>query len=421
MKKDNLFQTINNEWNRFHSKSKVNNFRKEIKLHSPTFGPEEITGFAEQMISTNVTMGTKVSEFEMKFSKMFNFKHSITSNSGSSANLLMVAALRNRNTKNHLKVNDEVIIPALTWSTSLFPLIQYGLTPVFVDCDLDTLNMDINQIESAIGPKTRGLFITHVYGNPCNMNEIISLCKRNNLILFEDSCESMGAYYNNIPVGSFGIASSFSLYFSHHITCMEGGITVTKNKNLSETMRIIRSHGWIRNCENKKKWVDLYKNFNPKFLFVNEGYNLRITEPQAIMASLQLKKLKYFVRKRRKVSKYFRKKLSKFEGIFKFQKEEENAFHSWFGFPLTILNKKIDRDKICKFLNKNGIETRPVVSGNLYKQPAVKHVAKRVYGKLENANFVMENSFSLGCHQDVKNEEIDYVSDLIEDYLRKNL
>ena len=113
--------------------------------------------------------------------------------------------------------------------------------------------------------------------------------------------------------------------------------------------------------------------------------------------------------------------MSKFEGIFKFQKEEKNAFHSWFGFPLTILNKKIDRDKICKFLNKNGIETRPVVSGNLNKQPAVKHVAKRVYGKLENANYVMENSFSLGCHQDVKNEEIDYVSDLIEDYLRKNL
>ena len=128
---------------------------KKIKLHSPTFGPEEITSFAHQMITTNVTMGTKVSDFEKKFSKMFSFKHSITSNSGSSANLLMVAALRNRNTKNHLKEKDEVIIPALTWSTSLFPLLQYGLTPVFVDCDLDTLNIDINQIESAIGPKTR--------------------------------------------------------------------------------------------------------------------------------------------------------------------------------------------------------------------------------------------------------------------------
>ena len=192
-------------------------------------------------------------------------KNSVTSNSGSSANLLMIAALRSKYTKNNLKEGDEVIIPALTWSTSLFPLLQYGLKPVFVDCDLDTLNIDASKIEDAIGTRTKAIFVTHVYGNPRNMDDIVNLCKLKNILLIEDSCESMGAYYNNNSVGSFGLASSFSFYFSHHITCMEGGITVSKKKSLSETMKIIRSHGWIRNCEKKPNGLTQIRTLTQNF------------------------------------------------------------------------------------------------------------------------------------------------------------
>lgn len=421
MNKSKLYQIVNKVWKKTHLESKVGDKNNYLKLHSPTFGPDEITAFAKQMITTNVTMGKNVEDFEKNFSKMFNFKNSVTSNSGSSANLLMIAALRSKYTKNNLKEGDEVIIPALTWSTSLFPLLQYGLKPVFVDCDLDTLNIDASNIEDAIGTRTKAIFVTHVYGNPCNMDDIVNLCKLKNILLIEDSCESMGAFYNNNPVGSFGLASSFSFYFSHHITCMEGGITVSKKKSLSETMKIIRSHGWIRNCEKKAKWINSNKNIDPKFLFVDEGYNLRLTEPQAVMADLQLKKLKGFVKKRRKTAEYFKKKLRRFNDLFKFQKEEKNSIHSWFGFPLTIVNKRINRNDICKYFNKYGIETRPVVSGNLSKQPAVKFVKKRISGKLTNADFIMENSFSIGCHQDIKNESVDYVEHILENYLKKRL
>ena len=165
---------------------------KIVKPHEPTFGPEEIFAFTEQMISTNVTMGRKVKDFERKFSSKFSFKYGVTSNSGSSANLLMIAALSSCK-KKYLEKDDEVIVPALTWSTSVFPLSQYNLVPVFVDSDLMTLNIDTNKIEEAITPKTRAIMVVHIYGNPCKMDEIVKIAKKHNLILIEDSCESMGS------------------------------------------------------------------------------------------------------------------------------------------------------------------------------------------------------------------------------------
>ena len=256
-------------------------------------------------------MGRKVKDFERKFSSKFSFKYGVTSNSGSSANLLMIAALSSCK-KKYIKKDDEVIVPALTWSTSVFPLSQYNLVPVFVDSDLMTLNIDTNKIEEAITPKTRAIMVVHIYGNPCKMDEIVKIAKKHNLILIEDSCESMGSFYKGKAVGSFGIASSFSFYFSHHITCMEGGITVTKDFELSETMKIIRSHGWIRNVEKPEVFHKKFKDIDKKFLFVDEGYNLRITEPQAVMASKQLEKLNSFVNIRKKNAKLLKSLLKDF-------------------------------------------------------------------------------------------------------------
>ncbi|MDC3090790.1 aminotransferase class I/II-fold pyridoxal phosphate-dependent enzyme [Rickettsiales bacterium] len=422
MKKNQLYKAIQKKWEK---KNREHNFLKkkdlEVKLHQPTFGVDEITAFTEQMITTNVTMGKEVENFENNYSNYLKTKYSVSSNSGSSANLLMIAALCNHYNKDKLNFGDEVIIPALTWSTTMFPLTQYGLKPVFVDCDLKTLNIDLNKIEGAIGPKTRAIFIVHIYGNPCDMSGIISICKKYNLLLIEDSCESMGAYFNKSPVGSFGLMSSFSFYFSHHITCMEGGITVTKDKSLFESMKMIRSHGWIRNIKNKAKWKKMGPNIDPKFLFVNEGYNLRLTEPQAVMASIQLKKLDLFVKKRRKAATYYKKRFKEFEDNFFYQNETRNAYHSWFGFPITIKNRKIKCKILCDYLNRNGIETRAVVSGNLAKQPVTKLYPNRVSGKLENVNYIMNNSFSIGCHQDITYNEIDYVYMKIKRFLKKTL
>ena len=193
MKSSKLYSFIKKEYNQKNIKKKKN----IIKLHEPTFGPDEIYKFTRQLISTNVTMGKEVAKLEKKFCDFFGFKYAVASNSGSSANLLMISALVNKLFKNGLKKGDEIIVPSLAWSTSIFPLTQYGLIPVFVDCDLETFNIKPSEIKKAISKKTKGVLAIPIYGNPCKMEEIVDICK-NNLILIEDSCESMGAKFKKI-------------------------------------------------------------------------------------------------------------------------------------------------------------------------------------------------------------------------------
>ncbi len=416
MKKSSLYISIKNEWQKFHSKK--NN--KKIKLHEPTFGVEEIFNFTKQLITTNVTMGKQVESFEKKICDKFGFKYAVSSNSGSSANLLMVSALMSNLYSKRLKKNDEIIVSALAWSTSIFPLTQYGLKPVFVDCDLKTMNIDINQVKKAISKKTKGILTIPIYGNPCEMDELTKICRKNNLVLLEDTCESMGAKYNDKFLGGFGLASSFSFYFSHHITCLEGGVTVTNDNELAEIMKIIRSHGWIRNVKEKKKWIKNYPKIDPNFLFVNEGYNLRLTEPQARMGMTQIKKLDSFIKKRRKNADYLMSFMKEFNDFFIYQYEKKESFHTWFGFTIIIKDLKIiDRSKLCNFLKKNGIETRVIVSGNFTSQPVVKTFKHRIVGNLKNANKVMTNGFSIGIHQNLNNNQIKYIFDVFKKYLKK--
>ena len=417
MKKSVLYKSIKNEWEEFHSKKKTN---KKIKLHEPTFGVEEIFNFTKQLITTNVTMGKQVEYFEKKFCDKFGFKYAVSSNSGSSANLLILAALMSSLYPKRLKKNDEIIVPALAWSTSVFPLIQYGLKPVFVDCDIKTMNIDINQVKKAISSKTKAILAIPIYGNPCDMDDLKKICNKKNLILLEDTCESMGAKYNDKFLGKFGLASSFSFYFSHHITCLEGGMTVTNDHELAEIMKVVRSHGWIRNIKGKEKWTKSFPKIDPNFLFVSEGYNLRLTEPQAKMGITQIKKLDSFIKRRRNNAKILIGLMREFDKFFIFQNEKKKSFHTWFGFTIIIKNIKIiDRSKLCDFLNKNGIETRVIVSGNFTSQPVVKTFKHRIVGNLSNANKIMMNGFSIGIHQDLTNEQLKYIFTIFKKYLKK--
>ena len=416
MKKNSLYKSIKNEWQKFHSKRK----NKKIKLHEPTFGVEEIFKFTKQLITTNVTMGKQVESFEKKICDKFGFRYAVSSNSGSSANLLMISALMSNLYPKRLKKNDEIIVPALAWSTSIFPLTQYGLKPVFVDCDIKTMNIDIDQVKKAISKKTKGILAIPIYGNPCEMNELTKICKKKGLVLLEDTCESMGAKYNNKFLGGFGLASSFSFYFSHHITCLEGGVTVTNDYELAEIMKIIRSHGWIRNVKEKEKWIKDNPKIDPNFLFVNEGYNLRLTEPQATMGMTQIKKLDSFIKKRRKNANQLMNLMKEFNDFFIYQYEKIESFHSWFGFTVIIKDiKVIDRSTLCYFLNKNRIETRVIVSGNFATQPVVKTFKHRVVGNLVNASKIMTNGFSIGIHQNLSNNQIKYIYDVFKKYLKR--
>ncbi len=416
MKKNLLYQTIKSEWDTYQLKNKKKKVR--IKLHEPTFSTEEIYTFTKQLITTNVTMGPEVEYFEKKICDKFGFKYAVTSNSGSSANLLMIASLMSNLNSKKLKKGDEIIVPALAWSTSIFPITQYGLVPVFVDCELDTMNITIKEIHKSITKKTKAILAIPIYGNPCDMKEIQKICKKYNLILLEDTCESMGAKYNKRYLGGFGLASTFSFYFSHHITCLEGGVTVTNDFEFAEIMKIIRSHGWIRDIKEKKKWISKFPEINPNFLFVNEGYNLRLTEPQAKMGMIQIRKLDKFINRRRQNAKLLLSLMKIFSKFFLYQVEKENSFHSWFGFIIIIKDiSTINREKLCNFLKNNGIETRAVVSGNFTSQPVVKNFKHRVVGKLTNSRKVMLNGFSIGIHQNLRKKDIEYIFTKFQKFL----
>jgi CDP-4-dehydro-6-deoxyglucose reductase, E1 len=391
-----------------------------VRLHEPTFGAEEINAALDCLLSTRVTMGAKVKEFERRFADHYGWKHGVMSNSGSSANLLAIAALANRETEDRLRPGDEVIVPALCWSTTVWPLIQYGIVPVIVDIDPRTLNIDPDQIQAAIGPRTRGVMIVPVYGNPCAMDAIADICRRRHLILIEDCCEALDAYYDGHPVGKFGRVTTFSFYFSHHMTTLEGGITVTDDGELADLMRILRAHGWIREVEDRERWTARYPDIHPRFLFVNLGYNLRATELQGAMGLVQLGKLAGYVKTRRENAAWLRRELSQYGDFFDFQDETPKGRHSWFGFPVKLrANAPFKTDELTAALAAAQVETRPIICGNIARQPALKLYEHRVHGDLKHASDVMEHGFSFGNHQAIDATARFYVVEQIGRFLRQ--
>jgi len=391
----------------------------KVRLHEPSFGADEINAMIAQSLTTMVTMGKEVRAFEEQCARYFASKHSIMSNSGSSANLLAVAALANPAWQNNLKPGDEVIVPALSWATTVWPLIQHQLVPVFVDCDLDTYNFDMRKLEAAITPKTRAIMLVHVYGNPCDMDAVMVLAAKHKLYVIEDSCEAMGATFDSKPVGSFGDIGTMSLYYSHHITTFEGGLSFTNNFELAELMRIIRAHGWSREADEKQKYVTQYPDIDPRFIFVNLGYNLRPTEVQAAMGKEQLPKLRKFVEVRRVAQQAYRRGLDKYSDFLRFQEEQSKGYCSWFGFGMVLKDKAPFAVKdITQFLNAKAIETRPIIAGNMAKHPALKMYAHRMAGTLDNCNAIMTRGFAIGCHHAIDEQACTYVISCMDEFMK---
>jgi len=386
----------------------------KVNLHEPTFGSDEVMAMTEVMLSTQVTMGNKVLEFEKNICDYFNVNEAVTNNSGSSANLLAISALTNTKTYDHLQPEDEVIVPALSWSTTIWPLIQNNLVPVFVDIDPLTLNIDPQSIEDAISKKTKALMIVPVYGNPCDMNSILDICKRHNLILIEDTCESLGASYDDKPLGTFGRVGTYSFYFSHHITTLEGGVCITNDFDLAETMRILRAHGWVREAKKPEKYLSDSSPIDPRFLFVNLGYNLRLTEPQGAIGSVQLPKLEKFVNSRRHNAEFLLDKLESYQSVLNFQQETPRGKHSWFGFSMVVKDKSpFSAKEFRNYLEKKGIETRPIISGDMTQQPALKLYKHRSSSFLENSNNVMKNGLAIACHQSLEEAALNHITDTV--------
>lgn len=352
--------------------------------------------------SGKITMSDKTSLFEKNFAKKNKSNYAIMVNSGSSANLLSIAAACNPLRPNYLKKNDEVLIPAVCWSTSLWPIVQYGLKPVFVDIDLTDLNMSIIDLKNKITSKTKAIMCVHLLGLSSNMTGIMKIAKRKKLIVIEDTCESLGSKFKTKNLGNFGDFGTYSFYYSHQITSGEGGMIVCKNNFDYNLLKCLRSHGWSRNTSFHKYYKKKYKNLDDRFLFINSGYNLRPLDINAAIAQNQYKRLNSFIKIRslnRNLIINNLLKHKKWNNQFIFILPKKNIKPSWFGLPILINEKvKINKKKFLKFLDDEGIENRPIVSGNFLNQPAIKLYNLRTKGKFKNSEIIQNRGFFIGLH-----------------------
>lgn len=366
-------------------------------LLSPnSFSNEDIIKGIEILLSKKITMSNLTKKFEYEFAKFIGAKYALMVNSGSSANLLATFALINPLKKNRLKKGDECLIPSLCWSTSLWPIVQAGLVPKFVDVLPGTLNVSIEEIEKKINKKTKAIMSVHVLGNSTNMDKLKNIVDKKRLYLIEDTCESLGSKYGSKFLGNFGTFGTFSFYYSHQITSGEGGMIVCNDRNDFKIIHTLRAHGWDRGLKNKKS------NFN----FINSGFNVRPSEISAAIGYNQFKRLNKFKKirfeNRNKIISIL-KNSNKWKDQFTFIEADKKLQPSWFGLPI-LINKQFlsKKDKFLKYLNKSGIETRPIISGNFVNQKSIKlYNLNPDNTKFKGAQEIEDRGFFIGIHVDL--------------------
>lgn len=393
----------------------------KYQLASSSWDEKEVNAGIDVLKSGFCTMGQKVRDFEEKFAKQFGTKYAVMSNSGSSANLLAIAALMYRKNGKKLYLGDEVIVPAVSWATTYYPLHQYGLKIKFVDIDLETLNINMDSLESAITDKTKAIFAVNLLGNPCDFNRLVKICNDRDIILLEDNCESMGATFNGKECGTFGVMGTFSGFFSHHISMVEAGVTVTNDEELYHILISLRSHGWTRGLPD----INFVHNkdgnvFNDLFRFVLPGYNIRPNDIFAAIGIEQLDKLPSLVKKRRDNASYFLERMndtSKTRNNIKTQFSHNKSSSSWFGFSLVLVGEfKNRREDLVKLLTESDIECRPIVAGNFTKNPVISHMNCEIHDKLSNSDYIDTNGLFVGNNGVDLTKEIDFLVSTLNNF-----
>ena len=331
--------------------------KTKISIASPTYGFAEVNEALDSLLSTWVTMGKKVKKFENSFARYIDSKYSVMVNSGSSANLLALSILTNPKFSKRIEAGSEVLTPAVTWATTLFPIVNVNLVPSIIDVSLEDFNLDVDKLRKSITKKTKAIMPVHLLGNPANMKEIIDIAKEYDLFVIEDSCEAHGAEFNNKKIGSFGDISTFSFFLSHHISTIEGGMLLTKNEEIFELAKSMRIFGSIRDQKNKKQIAKKNPKLDPRFLFDSLGYNIRPTEIQGAFGIHKIKKLEKFIKIRTSNANFWNKKLAKFSNYLLLHSQRPNTRHAWFGYPITVRSPApFSRDQLVNFLEKKNIE-----------------------------------------------------------------
>lgn len=394
------------------------NGRYWYPLSLATYDADEVMEALESLVTFRTSMWEKTRRFEDAFGGKYGGE-AIMVNSGSSADLLIAFGLHSLS-GGPLNTGDEVLVPAVTWPTQLWSLLMAGYTTRLVDVDPVTLNVDLQDLESKIGQNTRAISLVHLMGNPVNMDAIQDMCRKHDLILFEDCCESLGAKWDGKYVGTFGEASSFSFFFSHHITTMEGGMILTQNSELAERFRLLRAHGWSRNLRNPPLATD---GLDPRYTFLNWGFNVRPTELQAGFGLVQLSRSEGFQSERDENAAYAMERLAPHRELLRLMQVPENGTCSWFALPMMVTPEApFSRQDLTEFLEAAGVETRPVVTGNLARHPAAANFADSLAcGPLPGADFIHENGFYLGLHPVPARRELERLFDVIDGFIASRI
>lgn len=396
-----------------------------VPVAGRVFDASEVQSLVDSSLDFWLTTGRFASQFEKEFAQFFKMRHAILVNSGSSANLLAITCLTSPVLgERQLKPGDEVITVATGFPTTVNPIFQNNLVPVFVDVEIPTYNVDVTQLEAALSERTRAVILAHTLGNPFNLEAVTAFCKAHNLWLIEDCCDAVGATYNGQPIGRFGDVATVSFYPAHHITMGEGGAVLTDKPRLKKLVESFRDWGrdcWCdpgkdNTCGKRFDWQlgELPHGYDHKFTYSHIGYNLKATDMQAAVGVAQLKKLPGFIEKRRANFNYLKEKLGQLQDFLVLPEATPNSEPSWFGFPIYVRPEaSFTRDEAVRWLNVHKIGTRLLFGGNIVRQPAYRGQNYRIVGDLKCSDEVMRHVFWIGVYPGLTEPMLDYMCEIL--------
>jgi len=403
----------------------------ETRIHyaGRVYDERELTAAVEAVLDFWLTAGPQAAAFEDGLARFLDAKYALATNSGSSANLVAVSTLRSHRLERPLETGDEVITPAVGFPTTIAPILQNGLTPVFVDCELGSYNLNPEQLEPALSERTRALIFAHTLGNPVKMEPVMQFARDHNLYVIEDTCDALGSLYDGRMVGAFGDMATLSFYPAHHITTGEGGAVVTDDADLAHIAQSVRD--WGRDCHcrhdsppdgacgRRFEWKipGLSAPYDHRYLYTEIGYNLKMTDVQAAIGLMQLEKLPDFIAARKRNFIRLYEKLKPYEEFLILPTWSERADPSWFAFPITIRPAApFSRRDLITFLEEGNIETRLLFAGNIVRQPGYRRITHRTVGNLPNSDIVMRSTFFIGLYPGLDDARLDYILTTFDDF-----
>ena len=425
--KRDIFVKVREYYTLVHQPKRFIPFETKIPYAGRVFGPEEIVALSDAALDFWLTLGPYGEQLERAFKQFFDARDAVLVNSGSSANLLATATLCSPSLEGGLKPGDEVVTPAVTFPTTLAPLVQHQLMPVFVDCEVGTYNVNPQRVAEAISPLTKAIVVPHTLGNPCDLEMLTFLAQQHGLWLIEDCCDALGGTFHGKRVGTFGDLATLSFYPAHHITMGEGGAVIVNRQRFIRIARSIRDWGrdcWCapgvsNTCGKRFAWQlgDLPVGYDHKYTYSHVGYNLKPTDLQAAVGCAQFAKIEQFVAARRRNFTRLREGLASLEEFLIFPRVHEKADPAWFGFPITV-REGVSRAELVRWLEEAKIETRMIFAGNILRQPAFRDIPHRIHGNLDETERVMTHAFFIGVYPGLTDEMIDFMVERFHEFFQ---